>query len=73
MVFTLLAFETLEGGGIAPEWLVEVASWTILLSILAHGLTARPLAAWYGRTVTDGVEEHYSPSETPELASPRQL
>jgi NhaP-type Na+/H+ or K+/H+ antiporter len=73
VVFTLLAFETLEGGDIAPEWLVEVATWTILLSILAHGVTARPLAAWYGRTIADGVAEHYSPSETPELASPRQL
>jgi hypothetical protein len=26
-----------------------VVTWTILLSVLAHGLSAQPLAAWYAR------------------------
>ncbi len=39
VVFTIIAFETLEGTGLAIEELVEVATWTILLSVLAHGLT----------------------------------
>jgi hypothetical protein len=26
-----------------------VATWTILLSVLAHGLSAQPLSAWYAR------------------------
>ncbi|HLF61908.1 MAG TPA: cation:proton antiporter [Acidimicrobiia bacterium] len=72
VVFTLIAFETLEGGGLATEMLVEVATWTILLSILAHGLTARPLAAVYGRRVADGVAEQFSPSLTLEEPMPKR-
>jgi len=52
--------------------LVEVATWTILLSILAHGLTARPLAAVYGRRVADGVAEQFSPSLTLEEPMPKR-
>jgi NhaP-type Na+/H+ or K+/H+ antiporter len=73
VVFTLIAFESLQHGGIASDWLVEVASWTILLSILTHGVTARPLAAWYGRKVAEGEAEHFSPPEILEEPSPRQL
>ena len=29
--------------------MVAVATWTILLSVVVHGLTAQPLAAWYAR------------------------
>ncbi|MEP6464522.1 MAG: cation:proton antiporter [Frankiaceae bacterium] len=29
-----------------------VAAWTILLSVYAHGLTATPLSAWYGRRMS---------------------
>ena len=48
VVFTLIAVEELHGqGAVAPE-LFQVATWTILLSVFAHGLSARPLAAWYG-------------------------
>jgi NhaP-type Na+/H+ or K+/H+ antiporter len=73
VVFTLLAFEELEGGGVETDWLIQVATWTILLSILAHGVTARPLAAAYGRRVAQGVAEHFSPSETLEEPMPRRL
>jgi NhaP-type Na+/H+ or K+/H+ antiporter len=48
VVFTLIAVEALhEQGLVAPE-LFEIATWTVLLSVLAHGLSARPLAARYG-------------------------
>ena len=49
VVFTLVAVETLDRSGAAPDALVEVATWTILLSVMAHGLTARPIARAYGR------------------------
>ena len=53
VVFTLIALEEFEhagGGGL----LVQTATWTILLSVVLHGLSALPLAAtgtgaWIGR------------------------
>lgn len=49
VVFGLLAFDTL--GPLRPETqaLVSAVTWTILLSVIAHGLSAQPLAAWYAR------------------------
>jgi NhaP-type Na+/H+ or K+/H+ antiporter len=72
VVFTIIAFETLEGSGLAVERLVEVATWTILLSVVAHGLTARPLAAAYGRSVSHGGAETASPEEEMEEPHPRR-
>ena len=73
VVFTLLAFESLEAGGLAPGRLIEVATWTILLSIIAHGLTARPLAAAYGRATADAPVEHHEPAPQLETRVPRGL
>jgi sodium/hydrogen antiporter len=39
----------LEQAGQPIDTLEAVATWTILLSVLAHGLSAQPLAAWYAR------------------------
>ena len=50
VVFTLLAVETLDAGP-GTGLLIEVATWTILLSVVLHGLTAGPLGAWYGRRI----------------------
>ena len=52
LVFALLALEAL--GPVAHE-AVAVVAVTILLSVLAHGLTAAPLAARYGR-IAAGAE-----------------
>ena len=49
VVFTLLAFVAFEEAGRSVTTLVAVATWTILLSVVVHGLTAQPLAAWYAR------------------------
>jgi NhaP-type Na+/H+ or K+/H+ antiporter len=46
LVFALLALETL---GPASDEAVAVITATVLLSVLAHGLSAAPLAARYGR------------------------
>jgi sodium/hydrogen antiporter len=48
VVFTLIAFDALGGQQLARE-LVEITTWTILLSVLAHGLSSGPLATAYGR------------------------
>ena len=50
VVFTLLALEEIEqsgGGGM----LLETVTWTILLSVVLHGLLAPPLAARYGASI----------------------
>jgi NhaP-type Na+/H+ or K+/H+ antiporter len=53
LVFALLALESL---GPAADEAVAVIAMTVLLSVLAHGLTASPLAARYGRA-TAAAEE----------------
>jgi sodium/hydrogen antiporter len=50
VVFTLIALEELEHGG-SGETLVETATWTILLSVVLHGISAPPLAARYGASI----------------------
>ena len=42
VVFTLIAFEDLHGAGPIADAIVEIATWTILLSVVAHGLSAGP-------------------------------
>ena len=60
VVFTLIAFEELGGEQLARS-LTEVTTWTILMSLVAHGLSAGPLGAWYGRRL------EAAPADTPEL------
>ena len=49
VIFTLMAIDALEGAGKETQLLASVATWTILLSVFAHGLSAVPLAGWYAR------------------------
>jgi NhaP-type Na+/H+ or K+/H+ antiporter len=53
LVFALLAVEEL---GPDADVAVAVIALTVLLSVVAHGLTAGPLAARYGRTQAAGSE-----------------
>lgn len=53
VVFTLIALEELGREGLSSAPLVEVATWTVFLSVVLHGLTARPLARRYGAMVVD--------------------
>ena len=47
LVFALLALEEL---GPAADEAVAVIAATVLLSVVAHGISAAPLAARYGRS-----------------------
>jgi len=49
VVFTLLAIDALRVEGLPAQTLALAATWTILLSVVAHGLSAGPLANAYGR------------------------
>ena len=46
VVFTLLALTEFQAGGRPYDTLVAAATWTILLSVVAHGLSAEPVSAW---------------------------
>ncbi len=61
VVFTLIAVEELHGAGAVVDGIVEVATWTILLSVVAHGLSAGPLASAYGHRLHEA-------GDIPELA-----
>ncbi len=50
LVFALLALEDL---GTAADDVVAIIGVTVLLSVLAHGLSASPLAARYGKATTE--------------------
>lgn len=50
VVFTLVALEEFERSHVGNT-LVEAATWTILLSVVLHGITASPLATRYGALI----------------------
>ncbi len=69
VVFTFLTLETLSGTGAPTGIVLSVATWTVFLSILAHGLTAGPLSRLYARRLAA------APPDAPELVNvvePRQ-
>lgn len=64
VVFTLLALEEIErdSGG---AMILETIAWTILLSVLLHGVSASPLAARYAASIAKA-------GETPEKQPARE-
>jgi NhaP-type Na+/H+ or K+/H+ antiporter len=68
VVFTLLAYNELHAAGEPIDTLVGVATWTILLSVFAHGLSARPLSTWYARRLKTA---HAQQAELVELSELR--
>jgi NhaP-type Na+/H+ or K+/H+ antiporter len=53
IVFGILAVDALTESGGATDLLATTVAWTVLLSVVAHGLTATPLAARYGRWIEE--------------------
>jgi sodium/hydrogen antiporter len=51
IVFLVIGLAGLEEAGVATGPLPAAVVWTVLLSVVLHGLTAGPLAARYGRLV----------------------
>jgi sodium/hydrogen antiporter len=73
VVFTLLAFERFQEAGRPIDALVATATWTILLSVLAHGLSAKPLSAWYARRLKAASDARAEMVEMPELRPRRSV
>jgi NhaP-type Na+/H+ or K+/H+ antiporter len=77
VVFTLMALERFQEASRPVDTLIAAATWTILLSVVAHGLSATPLSGWYARRLAVAKEppiELVSMSELPQrrgvLANP---
>lgn len=66
VVFTLMAFAAFNESGRPVDTLASTAVWTILLSVLLHGLSAVPLAKWYGARLATASSAHVELAETAE-------
>ena len=51
IVFLVVALDGLVASGVDAGPLVPAATWTVLLSVVLHGLSAGPLATRYGRWI----------------------
>jgi NhaP-type Na+/H+ or K+/H+ antiporter len=48
VAFLILALQSLDDAGMDTTLLAATAGWTIFLSVILHGISAGPVAAWYG-------------------------
>ncbi len=71
IVYGLAAVETLGDGGVGGDVLVTVGS-TVTLSVLAHGVTARPLSRWYAERV-EPMRETSGAGAGPEMTPVSEL
>jgi len=67
IVFGLVVLESADVT--ARHEIFLVVTWTVLLSVFVHGLTATPLARWYGRR----TEEMAEMPELPEMQEVAEL
>ncbi len=72
IVFLVIAMEGLEDAGVPTGPLPAAIAWTVLLSVVLHGLTAGPLAARYGRRMTTLLPGAPELEDTPEPRSSRR-
>lgn len=73
VVFTLMALESFHAADRPADMLVAAATWTILLSVLAHGLSAMPLSGWYANRLAAAKEPPMELAEMPELRQRRRV
>ena len=74
IVFAILGLEAMHASGLPTEIVGATFAWTVLLSVVFHGLSAAPLASWYGRRIDQaprGIPEVHDPSGASEpVATP---
>ena len=59
VVFLFVALDELGPAHPATDALVRAVTWTVLLSVFLHGLSARPVGAWYGRRIARGAADDW--------------
>jgi NhaP-type Na+/H+ or K+/H+ antiporter len=67
VVFTLMVYESFHEAGRPFDTLAHTAAWTILLSVVLHGISAVPLANWYARRLATADPSAPEMVEVPEL------
>jgi NhaP-type Na+/H+ or K+/H+ antiporter len=67
VVFTLIAYEAFQEAAKPFDILADTAAWTILLSVVLHGISAVPLAKWYARRLETADAAAPELVEVPEL------
>jgi NhaP-type Na+/H+ or K+/H+ antiporter len=67
VVFALMAYEAFHEAGRSFDMLADTAAWTILLSVVLHGVSAVPLANWYARRLQKADPAAPELVEVPEL------
>ena len=72
VVFTLLALAQFQEVNRPVDILLAAATWTILFSVMAHGLSAAPLSIWYSRRLEQAPGQLAELEEMPELYQRRQ-
>lgn len=72
VVFILMAYESFHEAGRAFDIVADTAAWTILLSVVLHGLSAMPLANWYARRLETADPTAPEWVEVPELGVRRR-
>jgi NhaP-type Na+/H+ or K+/H+ antiporter len=71
IVFLILGLDGLETAGVGSGPFASVVAWTVLSSVVLHGLSAGPVAAWYGRRMTTLPERSPELADDAEPAPPR--
>lgn len=72
VVFTLLALGRFQELNRPVDILLAAATWTILLSVMAHGLSAAPLSIWYSRRLERAGGPLAETEDMPELYQRRK-
>jgi NhaP-type Na+/H+ or K+/H+ antiporter len=72
VVFTLMAYESFQEAGRGFDTLAHAAAWTVLLSVVLHGVSAVPLANWYARRLETADAAAPELVAVPELGVRRQ-
>jgi NhaP-type Na+/H+ or K+/H+ antiporter len=72
VVFTLMAFEAFNEAQLETGLLLQMAGWTIFLSVVFHALSAVPLAAWYARRLETASPDSPEFEEVSEIPAPRK-
>lgn len=73
VVFTLIAFESFQEASRAVDTLIATATWTILLSVVLHGLSAMPLSGWYARRLEAANKPLVEMADMSELRQRRRV
>jgi NhaP-type Na+/H+ or K+/H+ antiporter len=64
IVFALIALEDLQGVPGPIDEVISAIGLTVLLSVLAHGLSARPLAGRYAARHAEDLDKAQHPEPT---------